>query len=100
MFLELNRMKEEVTVIKTKTGISTNVQGNQINAGDAREAKIVLGNNAGLGGGLLGLKDGRRLEASISSNASSFFDQTRNNRDLMFRMPVYNNERQLVLANR
>jgi hypothetical protein len=28
MFLELNRMKEEVTVIKTKTGISTNVQGN------------------------------------------------------------------------
>jgi len=29
MFLEMNRMKDEISIIKTKTGINTNVQNNQ-----------------------------------------------------------------------
>ena len=63
MFLELNRMKEEVSYIKTKTGISTNpLINNNTSSNDFSGPKMVLGNNAGLGGGLMGLKDPRRIE--------------------------------------
>lgn len=81
MFLELHRMKDEVSVIKLKTGISTNNNLNQISSsGVGVGTKIILGNNAGLGGGLIGYKkDDRRFDPSLSSAGSSIFEMNRNN---------------------
>jgi len=53
--------------------------------------KMILGNNAGLGGGLLNYKkEERRFDPSLSSAGSGLFD-IRNKNDLQYRGNLNNN---------
>ena len=72
MFLELNRVKEDMLLVKGKCGIGNN---NNSNNNDQTNSKIVLGGNSGLAGlGQGGLKrDERRYEMPNSSAGSSIF---------------------------
>jgi hypothetical protein len=65
MFLELNRVKEDMILVKSKTGINSN------NNNEPSNTKIILGGNSGLGGGLNNKKDERRYELPNSSANSS-----------------------------
>lgn len=70
MFLELNRVKEDMILVKNKTGL--NVNNNEISG-----PKIILSGNTGLGGGINMKKDERRYELGNSSAGSSLgFDLT------------------------
>ncbi len=63
---------------------------------DISNPKIILGNNAGLAGGIMGIKkDERRYELPSSSAGSSLFDIGRNNirGENIFRLGVNNADR-------
>ena len=88
MFLEMNRMKEEIALIKAKTGINTVLP-------EASGPKLVLGHNSGLALH----KDARRFEQSLSSNGSFYFDLARNRESPAFRPPASATDRQQALAS-
>lgn len=65
MFLELNRVKEDMILVKNKTGLNINQNSNEPSG-----PKMILGVNSGLGG-LNQKKDERRYELPNSSANSS-----------------------------
>jgi hypothetical protein len=67
MFLELNRVKEDMVLVKNKTGLNINSNNNNESSGP----KLILGVNSGLGGGINMKKDERRYEIPNSSAGSS-----------------------------
>lgn len=67
MFLELNRVKEDMVLVKNKTGLNVNSNSNN----EASGPKMILGVNSGLGGGINIKKDERRYEMPNSSAGSS-----------------------------
>lgn len=68
MFLELNRVKEDMILVKNKTGLNVNSH----NGNDISGPKIILGANTGLGVGGFNLKkDERRYDIPNSSAGSS-----------------------------
>ena len=76
MFMELNRVKEDISCIKSKTGISQNgggVSNNQGNTGhDISGTKMVLGGNSGIGGAnLISLKRDERRYGDLRGTSSA-----------------------------
>ena len=65
MFLELNRVKEDMILVKNKTGLNVNLNSNEPSG-----PKMILGVNSGLGN-INQKKDERRYELPNSSANSS-----------------------------
>jgi len=66
MFMELNRVKEDMHIIKVKTGINT--------PSDSSGPKMILGGNSGIGGAIGMKRDERRygeMQATSSAGGSS-----------------------------